>query len=220
MSQISIPSTVITWKTNSELSPGDASRVRGFLGAQWPNLVQFHHHLPGGRLMWSHPQIQVKIIEGQVVLTGIAEGSMLLDLLPTPDALRLGQKVVKIVETKRASQVAACGPVEEELSYEFLTPWLSLNPQNHELYQGSSDQKREEVLTSIMISNLLSFSKSIHLTVTSRLRPRHRLTVEEIRVKGVSLLGFRGVCKMAFQLPPLWGIGKMSSRGFGTTKAL
>jgi hypothetical protein len=50
------------------------------------------------------------------------------------------------------------------------------------------------------------------------------LTIEESALveikKEVNLLGFQGRFRTNFQLPPLWGIGKQSARGFGAVRAI
>ena len=81
---------------------------------------------------------------------------------------------------------------------------------------GSTEQSR--LLERVLIGNILSLSKAIGLEVTVRLRAEPCLLpsgLEELK-PGLQLLGFSGSFRVNFALPQGWGLGKSSSRGFGT----
>ncbi len=209
--------TKIVWKTDLPLTAADATRVRGFLGQRWQSVTHLHHHAANGRLIYQHPLIQVKIIEGDIVVTGLAEGAMILDVLPNPETLRLIPRTLRVKTEEREGGVVSVGPTEETIAYNFATAWLPLNEVNHVKYLTCSAECRRELLSRILIGNLLSLSKSIRLNVQTKLQARHDLVpTESVNPKGVEFLGFRGTCTINFSLPDFWGIGKFSSRGFGT----
>jgi hypothetical protein len=209
--------TKIVWKTDLALGTADATRVRGFLGQRWQSVTNLHHHAANGRVIYQHPLIQTKVLNGDIVITGLAEGAMILEVLPNPGKLSLAQRVLDVVEEERESRIVPVGPTEKLIEYSFVTSWLPLNQANHVKYLTCSSEARSDLLSRILIGNLLSLSKTIRLNVQTRLEPRHSLVeTESVQPKGVELLGFTGTCAINFSLPDFWGIGKFSSRGFGT----
>ena len=104
------------------------------------------------------------------------------------------------------------------IRYEFSTPYLALNQENHEDWSRAGTTERSALLKRILIGNLLSLSKSVDLHVSIRLLVDTCLEpmgLEELK-PGLSLLGFRGSFRANFVIPDYWGIGKSSARGFGT----
>ena len=209
--------TKIVWKTDLALGTADATRVRGFLGQRWQSVTNLHHHAPNGSLIYQHPLIQTKVIDGEIVIAGLSEGAMILEVLPNPGKISLAQRVLNVVEEKRESRIVPVGPTEKQTEYTFLTSWLPLNQANYVKYLTFSAEAKRDLLSRILIGNLLSFSKAIRLNVRTRLEPRHSLVeTDSVQPKGLELLGFTGTCAINFSLPDFWGIGKFSSRGFGT----
>lgn len=209
--------TKIVWKTDLALGTADATRVRGFLGQRWQAVTTLHQHAPDGSLLYRHPLIQTKVIDGEIVITGLDEGALILEVLPRPCQLPLGQRVVEVVEDKRQTGVVFVGPTEESIEYDFLTSWLPLNQKNHATYLTCSADARGDLLSRILIGNILSLSKTIRLNVQTRLKAKQSLVPTDfVEPKGVELLGFTGTFAINFSLPDFWGVGKFSSRGFGT----
>lgn len=207
----------IVWKTDLAVDTADATRVRGFLGQRWKSITTLHQHAPDGGLIYRHPLIQTKVIDGEIVITGLAEGAMILEVLPNPRRLNLGRRYVEIVEEERENGVVFVGPTTNPTEYSFVTAWLPLNQTNVVKYLRASPNDRRDLLSRILIGNILSFSKGIQLNVGTRLDAENNLVeAASGNPKGIELLGFTGTCAINFCLPDLWGIGKFSSRGFGT----
>jgi hypothetical protein len=104
------------------------------------------------------------------------------------------------------------------IQYVFQTPYLALNQENFIQWQRDSAAQRRHLLARIVIGNVLSLSKSLGLHVSERLHAEVDLEPCGLQtLKPVlELLGFRGSIRINFRLPARWGIGKSSSRGFGT----
>jgi hypothetical protein len=104
------------------------------------------------------------------------------------------------------------------MTYVFQTPYLALNQDNFQNWEGSNEVERKRLLSRIVVGNLLSLSKAIGLHVAERLRAEVDLRPCGFQTlkPGIELLGFLGSLRTNFQLPERWGIGKSSSRGFGT----
>ena len=74
----------------------------------------------------------------------------------------------------------------------------------------------------ILIGNILSMSKSLGYVVDDKIRLKARLNENgTARVKdGVELMAFLGDFETNFMIPEFWGIGKFSSRGYGTVRCI
>lgn len=214
--------TTLTLCCDQSLRENDARLLRGFFGQRYQNRVEFHHHGPSG-LLYQHPLIQYKTIGGVGRVMGLESGSFLVRALPEIDTLNLNGQTLNVIEQNRNTETIALGATEAPVKYQFLSPWLALNQTNHQRYNTLINKaKRQDLLSRILIGNLISLCKSVRLTITDRLKAN--LYIEKpqsIEIKsGVMLTGFMGTFTVNFQLPTLWGIGKQSARGFGTVRQI
>lgn len=212
--------TTLTLCCDQSLQENDARLLRGFFGQRYQNRVEFHHHGPSG-LLYQHPLIQYKTIGGVGRVMGLESGSFLVRALPEIDTLNLNGQTLNVIEQNRNTETIVFGATETPEKYQFLSPWLALNQANHQRYNKLINKaKRQDLLSRILIGNLISLCKSVRLTITDRLKAN--LYIEKpksIEIKsGVMLTGFMGTFTVNFQLPTLWGIGKQSARGFGTVR--
>lgn len=214
--------TTLTLCCDQSLKENDARYLRGFFGQRYKNRAEFHHHGPNG-LVYQHPLIQYKTIGGVGRVMGLENGSFLVRALPAVDALNLNGQDLNVIEQNRNTETVLFGPTKSQMAYQFLSPWLALNQENHQRYNKMSNNKeREDLLSRILIGNLISLCKSVSLTISDRIEVN--LSVEQsqsVEIKsGVSLAGFLGTFTVNFQLPTLWGIGKQSARGFGAVRKI
>jgi Cas6b C-terminal domain/Cas6b N-terminal domain len=180
---------------------------------------EFHNH-SGDGFFYQHPLIRYDTSRGDAAVMGLAAGAVLLRGLPTVDCLRLGPDELTVTSRSVTASRVLIGPCAEMVQYEFTTPYLALNQVNHEGWPRARDSERSALLRRILIGNLLSLSKSVELSVSTRLAVETCLWptgFEELK-PGVSLLGFRGSFRVNFLIPDHWGIGKSSARGFGTVR--
>jgi hypothetical protein len=183
---------------------------------------EFHGHLDG-KLIYRHPLIQYKIFGGTPLVIGLKEGAYLLKAIPTFDNMEIYRKQYRVIKQNTVNGANSFGSAESIIHYSFVSPWIGLNEDNHIKYQAikpSSDANA--LLDRILIGNLLSMSKSLGYSVDERIHVHSNLKVQEsIEVKqGIKLLGFMGEFVTNFTIPELWGIGKFSSRGYGTVRRL
>lgn len=214
--------TTLSLCCERSLQEHEARLLRGFFGQQYKNRPEFHHHGQEG-LIYQHPLIQYKVLGGVGRVMGVGVGSFLLRAIVPPETLDLNGEKLEVLENNMTTQVVHLGPSPAKLHYRFLTPWLALNEENFRTYTRTKDQKeKNELLVRILIGNLLSLCKAIGISVEERLEVE--LAVEESTLveikKAVNLLGLQGNFHTNFQLPPFWGIGKQSARGFGAVKSI
>lgn len=103
------------------------------------------------------------------------------------------------------------------LEYRFRTPWLALSQENYVRYRGAGEEGRRQLLERVLIGNILSAAKGFDYTVNGEITVKlKRLHPTECLLKDVPVTGFYGSFTVNFQLPPLFGLGKSVSRGYGT----
>jgi hypothetical protein len=195
--------------------------LRGALANLYPHEQLLHQHRVDGKLNYSYPLIQYKIINNECLIIGIKEGA---ELLAT---LRLLSRTLSLAKQKytilteeiefRHISIKAIDPLQR---YHFITPWLALNEKNYEKYQRLGTQtKKREMLEKILVGNIISMSKGLGYTVPAPI-DAHIIKIREAQtsLKGNPMLGFLGTFSVNFKIPDYWGIGKSVSRGFGTVK--
>ncbi len=219
-----IEQTVLTISCNKHLDLQDARFLRGVFASVYPNRPEFHGHGPTG-LVYAHPRIQYKVVDGQGLIMGLEEGAFLLQLAEPPVRIRLGARWLDISSVDRVVRTVPFGLAELPFEYKFVTPWVALNEENHVRFQVTSVRGKEAtnaLMRRVLVGNLLSTSKALGYEVPG---PIHvEVDVEEptevVLKPGVVLLGFLGRFRANFWIPPLWGIGKQSARGFGAVERI
>jgi len=210
----------ITTKNHLELSDGRA--IRGFFGNLYKNRPEFHGHR-GDKLVYKHPLIQYKVLGGSALVVGLKEGAYLLKAIPRIEFLEIYFQKYFISKQDTTTNVFDFGLTEGMCRYSFVTPWFGLNEENYDKYLWfkKSLTEAKAMLNKILVGNLLSMSKSLGYVVKDRIRViSHLEEGQTIEAKeGVKLITFKGEFEANFVIPDLWGIGKFSSRGFGTIKS-
>jgi hypothetical protein len=205
------------------LSPGEATRLRGYFGTAYGDEVLLHHHEADGRLLYDYPRIQFRVIDGEAQLIGIEEGGSLVERLwREADAARIGPDELAVVGSSLLKRREPFGPSSQMQAYRFRSAWLGLNQENHHRYQRcQAEPERRAILERVLIGNCLAVAKSFGQQVSVRLTAdAGALKPRGVRLKGVSMLGFVGSFLVNFQLPGGIGIGKSVSRGHGAVEPL
>ena len=124
---MNIEITKINLLTEIPINQLHATGLRGSIGNLdlIKNRSEFHHHSNNG-LIYKHPSIQYRIIEGQFQIAGIEEGSFLLKAFPDLDQLIVYDQKYYF-KCKKNSLTEAVGLTDQFLKYKILTPWLPLN---------------------------------------------------------------------------------------------
>ncbi len=207
---------VVRHRLDATLDRRHARWLRGSVAGQ-VDRPEFHQHV-GDHLIYRHPLIRYDIDSDDAVIAGLAEGSMLLRAVPPFDEFTLGGTRHRVLDYRREMNRVDIGPTSRPIVYGFRTPYLALNQENHVTWERGRSEDRRRLLERVVVGNMLSLSKSIGLHVEDRISAEVDLEAvgpQEVK-PGVCLLGFLGRVRINFALPDGWGIGKSSSRGFGT----
>jgi len=216
---IKIEKTEIWITCERALQLDDGRAIRGFFG--YLNRPEFHGH-NGNRLIYKHPLIQYKVFGGSALVVGLKEGAYLLKAVPRLEYLEIHHQKYSILKQNISVNTIPFGLTGNMISYSFATPWIGLNEENYDRYLTL--RKRCEDITPfierILVGNILSMSKSVGYEVKDRILIKANIEGSgTVDVKdGIELMTFQGIFETNFLIPELWGIGKFSSRGYGTIR--
>lgn len=209
------------WITCEKTIEGDGTAVRGFFGNMYRNRPEFHGHR-GDELIYKHPLIQYKVFGGSALVVGLKEGAYLLKAMPKLEALEIYHKKYPILKQNKNSDVIPLGLTEKMIRYSFVTPWIALNEENYESYLVLRKEPKDArtLLERILVGNILSMAKAVDYVVKDKIQTKAKLEeVGTISLKdGVELMAFNGEFEINFFIPEFWGIGKFTSRGYGTVR--
>lgn len=178
---------------------------------------EFHNHRDD-TLVYRHPLVRYDTSFGVPRIVGIGAGAMLTKTLQLPATIKLGQQQVEILDSSIESERVVIGPSKEPIQYLLGSPLLPLNQKNDRIWRKGNKDDRQNLLDRVLIGNVLSFCKTVGLHVSEKIVVKTNLAPAGAFVlkPGVRMRGFRGSFEINFHLPEFWGLGKSSSRGFGT----
>lgn len=203
--------------------PSETLYLRGCFSQGCRSNSLFHGHIGDG-YSYTPPLIQYKCIDGKACIVGLEAGAEALKNIPKIKDMILGGRK-KIVERQELIiDQKEFGWCREFCEYVFVMPWMGLNQENNLKYIGlnKNGQDVNHLLVKILTGNILSMSKAVGYTVPKKIEIQTRLAEgDTVPGKGgTTMKGFTGSFLANFIIPDLWGIGKLSSHGYGTVKLI
>ena len=195
-------------------------RFRAAITRLCPEYPQLSQRTPSGKLIYRHPHVQYKVMDEKEIITALGdESELLIEVFATLTDIILGGRRFKILEKNIDIQEVWFGPVNKELSYVFVSPWLALNQNNEKIYRDADNGGKREILNSVLTGNILSMAKGLGFFIVPNVVAilGNRWSETPSYLKGIQMQGIRSRFKTTFQIPHLWGIGKSSSSGWSTT---
>jgi len=193
--------------------------LRGWLMQQFPDQPLISHHEDSGRSIYMYPRVQSKVFAGNALFLGIEEGvEFIIEIADSkPTSLFLNGENFLVKNATHEATLSNFGFTNALNQYEFISPWLGLNQNNYKKYNLlTAGKKRQQLLASILIGNMLSAAKSLGIVLGDQIDVRPFLKPITVRFKGKAMIGFNGTFRANLDLPNLIGLGKSVSRGFGT----
>jgi hypothetical protein len=202
-----------------KLATRDAHKLRGFLG----NLFKeesplLHNHMESGQVLYHYPMVQYKVLKGIPTLVGINDGAdLLMQLFMRIKMLEIdGQSYPVLSKNIENSQIRV-GLSEDLHAYRFETLWMALNQKNYADYLKEDEIQRSRHLKSLLVGNILSFCKAANYHVDGPIMANLKVTGQkETTFKNNVMLAFDADFVTNMLLPDAIGLGKQTSRGFGT----
>jgi len=201
------------------LHPHYGHKLRGYFGNLFKDKSPLlHNHFESGKLRYSYPLVQYKIIDSVPYLIGLAEGAeLLIELFLKINLLYLDDKKFIIYSKNITNKLVEISLTESLIEYKFQTLYMGLNQTNFNTYINLlPGTERSNYMSKILIGNILSFYKGINYTAEDRIYVKPKLSEKTSAFKNRKMTVFAGTFITNAILPNHIGIGKSVSRGYGT----
>jgi hypothetical protein len=214
----------LKYELEDELPVRYGHKLRGFFANKFDDIL-FHQHKQDGSLRYQYPLIQYKIIDNKPLIIGLGDGAeRIINNFLEIEELRFDDKVyhspassLKVDTKKLFVNTAYDMPAYK---YRFVTPWLGLSQKNYKKYIqdyiNAKIDKKMKFLKRLIIGNILSFAKGIDWWIEEEIVLEAKLDDISVKFKNEDMIGFKGYFYSNIYLPEFIGLGKSTSRGFGT----
>ena len=208
----------VIFKGRDKFSKSSAKALRGYFGNFFRKIVEFHNHLDQITFNYKSPNIQYRVIDGNLSILGINEGGDIL--LKSIEEIKLDEIILDGIDNKiKEKEIKITFPEleikDERYDYKFESFWIALNEENYKKYQ-----KGEFSLDNQLRNNILEFFKLSGVQATKRIIAVGEFEEHKIIEKDIVILGFTGTFKTNVNLPDLIALGKRKSVGFGIIKRI
>ena len=208
----------VIFKGRDKFSKSSSKALRGYFGNFFKNIVEFHNHLDQITFNYKSPNIQYRVIDGNLSILGINEGGDIL--LKSIEKIKIDEIILDEINNKiKEKEIKITFPEleiqDERYDYKFESFWIALNEENYKKYQ-----KGEFSLDNQLRNNILEFFKLSGVQATKRIIAAGIFEENKIVEKDTVILGFTGTFKTNVNLPDLIALGKRKSIGFGIIKRI
>ena len=208
----------VIFKGRDKFSKSSAKALRGYFGNFFRKIIEFHNHLDQITFNYKSPNIQYRVIDGNLSILGINEGGDIL--LKSIEEIKLDEIILDGIDNKiKEKEIKITFPEleikDERYDYKFESFWIALNEENYKKYQ-----KGEFSLDNQLRNNILEFFKLSGVQATKRIIVAGEFEEHKIIEKDTVILGFTGTFKTNVNLPDLIALGKRKSVGFGIIKRI
>ena len=184
----------------------------------------FHNHKGENKFHYRYPSIQYKVKNNNAYLLSLNEGvEELYSLFDQSDLKIMIGKEKKHINVQDIHLSKPFLQVwDQHFKYQ-INDWLPLNEKNFERF-ASIDREVDRLLflEKILVGNLLSMGKGLNWTIDKKIEVHiNKIKSEKsLNYKKVKLKGFVVTFTSNVFLPPLIGLGKGASTGFGVIHPL
>lgn len=198
---------------------GNAAELRGFFATRFKEYPLLHQHYED-KFSYEYPLVQYKIIDGVPMLIGINEGvDTLKKIYNEFEEINLRGEIYKVIKTFSIKD-QEFGMTEDKHSYVFLNPWFSLVQSSYNRYKRLRQEDKNVFLRKRLGSDIVRMSDELGYDVPEWIKGDVYVREMKSWFKGRLMTMFLGGFRADFLIPDYLGIGKSTSRGFGTIKLL
>ncbi|MBE2281026.1 MAG: CRISPR-associated endonuclease Cas6 [Ignavibacteriaceae bacterium] len=197
----------------------DSVKMRGYFGNLFRDHSELlHNHFQDGNLRYKYPLVQYKVIDNMPHLVSLNEGaSILRDLFLRIKKIQIDSNIYEIESKNLRTNYINIGATDDLFTYKFVTNWMALNTANFEKYKLLEHHTlRMEFMKSILTGNILSLFKFLDHFENEKVLVKPMVRATHANFKDQKMIVFSGQFTTNVILPPLVGLGKAVSRGFGT----
>lgn len=184
--------------------------------------ILFHNHSnDNGELRYSYPLIQYKRLDGKATIVAIGKGlEVVWDFFNGEEFnLRLGRRYINL-QVNCIFNNSTDIITSNECMYKYkIVNWLPFNQDNYNKYFSTDIiSEKVDILESILVGNILSMLKGCGITATTTIQAKITSISKpkSMEYKHVPLVSLDIDFQTNTPLPPMIGLGKHPSVGFGT----
>ena len=205
------------------LSPRHAHKLRGYFGTYFAeHSPLLHNHLEGQKDQFrkAYPLVQYKVVESVPMLVGFNEGAkLLMDLFLNINEIDINGLKIPVQQKNIACVEKEVGYTTELLTYQFKTLWMPFNQKNYPKWRASDEKGRTEILNRLLTNQIVFALRGIDAGPTPEQRLMckiNQLSDRKTNFKNQRMQAFNGQFIVNAELPKYLGLGRATSRGFGT----
>ncbi len=208
-----------------KLSSGELHKFRGYMGNLYKKYDLIHNHRQDGSTITRYPLIQFKLINKTPSIIAITDKAIEVfsKIFLSMDEVIIDNIKIPVHEKDLKVDNSGAGFSTETLVYEFTSPWMALNEKNYKKYKECTTyDEKNSLLEKILVGNIMSMSKGlgIHLNDDQIIKMNLKHKHVRAKLKGIPMSAFTGIFKTNYIIPDYLGLGKSTSRGFGTVKKI
>lgn len=202
------------------LKASDAGRLRGYFAKAFGvDSILFHNHTKDDGFRYGYSLIQYKVLQGLPTVVGIGEGAkLILDAFVNISELTLDNQVVRVDDKELNVNRVEAGVIDELREYQLVSPLFAFNQDNYAVFRKLSETEVLGFLNKVVTNHLVTALRGMgcevspdkKIMVNLRLRPRL------VNLKNQKMQMYTGSFVANVALPSGIGIGKSTSKGFGT----
>ena len=165
-----------------------------------------------------YPRVQVKILNEQIYLIGIAEGvEPIKSILSELTSLNFGNITFEISKSEIEENNDSFKLTPELIKYRFVTPWIALNQNTGKKYRSLKNKDRINYLNKLLGKNIIFLAREMGIETDENIFSKLNLSTLVPKAIDDNKWGaFNGELKINFLLPNYLGIGNGITRGYGT----
>ncbi len=199
-----------------------AYQVKGVFMKQYPNSPVIPMLDGRYRDEFLYPRVQVKILNEQIYIVGIKEGTdPVLSITKDFELLNFGNITFNILDIDIEESINQFKHVDQLLRYRFVSPWIALSKNTQNRYKFLKNKDRIVFLNRLLGQNIVFLAREMGVDLNDKVYTK--LKLNSIFPKPVyenNWGSFSGEFQTNFVLPNYIGLGNGITRGYGAIHGL
>ena len=193
-------------------------QIKGVLMKQFPK-SEIVPMLNGSyRKKYLYPRIQVKILNGEIIILGVKEGvDPLLKIKDSLSELNFGDITFNVENCSDEIGTQLFRLSSSLIEYNFISGWVALNQNTRKQYFSKDESGKLDFLNTLIGENIVFISKELGFDFKSNIFTKITLqSLDPVKTEQKNWGLFEGKFFTNVNLPNYIGVGNGITRGFGT----
>ena len=199
-----------------------AYQVKGVFMRHYPDLDIIPMLNGTYRDRYLYPRVQVKILNEQIYIVGVGDGSdCVLQLIDNISTLDFGNITFEVNDKNIIDMTDQFQQTDQLIRYRFVTPWVALNQTTGRKYRALNNSERVSFLNKLLGQNIVFIAKELGVNMEDKVFTKVNLTSLFPKPVDENNWGaFSGEFSTNFNLPNYIGLGNGITRGYGAIYGL